>query len=671
MPRKGARSRGGKRRAGTTTVPQALARATQLHQSGRLEEARRLYRQVLAVSPDHPQAQHLLGVLHQQTGDAEGAIPLLQSAVDARPDDASFHYNLAEALRAAGQYPAAAASYRATIARAPAAADAHFGLGNALFEMGQLAEAEAAYRRAIQLSPNDAEAHNNLGNVLLASKKPEEAAKSYRAALSAEPGYADAHGNLGRVLLELKRPKEAVASLRRALEADPADAELNLMLGRAYGRAFLWSDAEQHLRSALAVKPGDTQALDALANVLLETNRADAAKACYREILDAAPDNAGALAGVGSCELQLGEFPAATRSFRSALDMNGALLPALLGLVGARQDLSESELATLKAVAQDESAAEDDKRSACFAVAEVLDRRGAYDEAFGYFRMANQIAKRDSRFDRRQWAGFVNTLTRRFSRDFFAARRKLASDSDVPVFIVGMPRSGTTLVEQIVASHPDAAGAGELYEIQHMAQGLADNNATGRPYPDCLETLGPGQTAAMAETYMNRLRAVSATARRVTDKMPGNFIHIGMIALLFPRAHVVHCQRDPMDTCVSCYCQNFRALEFTSDLVDLGEYYRGYIRLMEHWREVAPLSILDVRYEEIVADPAAQARRIIDFLGLEWDERCLRFHETKRQIRTASVWQVRQPVYTSAIGRWRRYERHLTALKDLVTEAAP
>jgi hypothetical protein len=256
----------------------------------------------------------------------------------------------------------------------------------------------------------------------------------------------------------------------------------------------------------------------------------------------------------------------------------------------------------------------------------------------------------------------VDQLIRTFDAVYFRRVRGFGISSELPLFIVGMPRSGTTLVEQIVASHPQVFGAGELRDVERIALSLAAHLGNDVGYPSCLAKAPAEAVRAMAERHLHRLTALAGGSVRIVDKMPTNYLHLGLIATLFPQARIIHCRRGPLDTCVSCYFSYFRGLPFAWDLEELGRYHRSYDSLMAHWKAVLPLPVLDVSYEELVDNQEAISRRLMEFCGLDWDERCLAFHETPRPVHTASTMQVRQPIYKSSVGRWRRYEAHLQPL---------
>lgn len=301
-----------------------------------------------------------------------------------------------------------------------------------------------------------------------------------------------------------------------------------------------------------------------------------------------------------------------------------------------------------------------------FALGRLLDRRDDIDGAFRHYHAGNRIKAALAPFDAAAHAAYTDRLIEIFDQRFFAERAGFGSPSERPVFIVGMPRSGSTLVEQILSCHPDVTAAGEHDEMRRIARRLPEAVESTARFPDCVAAITPDIAAGLAAAYLaslERLDPPPGDARRVADKMLGNFLRLGLIALMFPNARVIHCRRDPLDTALSCYVQSFeRGMRFTYDLAHLGIAYRHYERLMAHWRRALPLAMLDVQYEALVADQEGTSRQIVDFCGLDWDPCCLAFHEKERQVRTASFWQVRQPLYASSVGRWRRYEAHLGPL---------
>ena len=573
------------------------------HRAGRLEEAGAIYRQILAAAPDHPDALHLLGLATYQGGAHGAAVELIERAIAARSGVDRFHNSLGLVLAALGRH----------------------------------GEAEASYGKALALNPRHVEAHTNLGNLLAATGRPEDAAARYRRALAENPGYAPAHNNLGNLLLE----RDALA------------------------------EAADRYRQALAVKPDYDEALLNLAVALMPMGQLDEAEASCRKAIELRPDRAAAHNSLGTILKYRGDVGGAKACYHRALELEPGLIAARASLVQFRTFADgDPDFAELEALASEPGLAVENEILIRFALGKMYTDIGDHDRAFASFRLGNeararQAALRGSTFDADAHVRRTSAAISLQDAGFFAARRDFGLASERPVFIIGMPRSGTSLVEQIIASHPAAAGAGELLDIIQIANRLPSETGGGQPYPEGLTQLDAAAARRLAQTYLDRRRSDSVDAERVTDKMPGNFQYLGMIALLLPKARVIHCRRDPMDSCLSCYINNFRlGNEFTNDLADLGAYCREYERLMAHWRDVLPLAMLDVQYEDLVARQEPVSREMIAFLGLGWDARCLEFHTTDRAVPTSSYLQVREKIHARSVGRWKAYENHLGPLID-------
>jgi tetratricopeptide (TPR) repeat protein len=502
-------------------------------------------------------------------------------------------------------------------------------LGTAFLALGRLEDARACYRAALRLQPRHPLAHNNLGNVFKAEGRWDEAVRCYREALRVQPDLALAHNNLGLALHGLGRYDDAVASFLQVLKRDSDALEALVNLGSTYHQQGKWDDAITCYRRAISLNPQAAEAHYNLGNALQEQGDFSGAAQQYLKTLRLKPRHASARYNL-----------ALSRRHSPAHDEEVAQITALLN----------------------EPLAHDARIRLEFSLAKIYDDSGRYDQAFDHCRRANELARPE--FDRDTHRQFIDSLIRVFTREFLAHRTQLGLDSKLPIFIVGMPRSGTTLVEQILSSHPCVAGAGELPDLDKIARQLASIRAGLPSYPECLVQLDPADLSGLAESYLARLRMISHQASRITDKMPLNFLHIGLIARLFPEAVVIHCRREPLDVCLSCYFQDFSSrLPFAYDLSDLGFYYAQYERLMQHWQAASPLAMLDVSYEELVRNQESMTRKLLSFSGLSWDDRCLEFHRNLRPVQTASSWQVRQPMYSSSLGRWKNYTRHLKPLR--------
>jgi len=599
-----------------------------LHNAGRLDEAIASCRQALRIDPKSVEAFNNLGNALMNSGRAPEAVDCYLQAIRLRPAYAPAFCNLGNAQRSLGQLDESVQSCRHALTLDPRLIDAHGNLGNALRDLGRLEEAVASYREALRLAPRHAGVLNNVGAVLRDLGRLEEAATSHWQALQANPNYADAYAKLGQVLTDLGRPQDAVECFRRALALNPRDAAAHAAFAvclRLLGRL---ADAESACRRALELQPA------------LATAHALAA--------DLAGDQ--------------GDFARAESSYRRALELNADLPEAWLGLRPYQEDAQGWAATARRLLARRQPL-----RLAIdlhYALGEHSDREGRYDLAFGHYREANELTKTFGlRYDREAASRQVDRILETYDEAWFSASHEGANDSRRPVFIVGMPRSGTTLAEQILASHPDVHGAGEC---PYWVSAAASLDAAVQN-----QSLTAEMRAKVAADYLQLIGQRAGDARHVVDKMPRNAFVIGLIHAILPNARFIHMQRDPIDTCLSIYAHNFaNGHPYAADLDDLVHEYREYSRLMAHWRRVLPAGrLLELPYESLVTDQEAWSRRMIEFLGLTWDPACLAFHETARPILTHSKWQVRRPITAASVGRWRHYAAHLAPLLALQTGA--
>jgi len=499
--------------------------------------------------------------------------------------------------------------------------------GNELLARGAYAEALECYQQLVNLDSRDAVARNGLGTALAQLTRFNEAEDQFRRALGIRPGFPEAHFNLAGVLQSRGRLDESELPLRRALKLKPSYIDARVSLGMS----------------------------------LVLLGRLQEARECYEKALRAAPRNVQALVGRGQIDALEGRFAEAEAAYRRALEVDPRAVYAWSGLVWLRK-MTPADGAWLKRA--EEIAASGltpiDESAIRFAIGKYCDDVGDFARAFRSYRRANELHKmRAKPYDPEARTRFVDDLVRVYTREALSRARAGASDSARPVFVVGMPRSGTSLVEQIIASHPAAKGAGELSfwrAVVHKHETAFRQELPAEPL-----------RKKLAAEYLRFLAGRSRDALRVVNKQPLNSDYLGLIHSALPNARMIYVRRDPIDTCLSCYFQQFTpVMNFTLNLSDLAHYYREHQRLVAHWRSVLPPeTLLVVPYEELIADQEQWTRRILDFVGLPWDERCLDFHKTVRPVTTASFWQVRQKIYKSSVERWRNYEKFIGPLLDL------
>jgi tetratricopeptide (TPR) repeat protein len=631
------------------------------HRAGDLAAAEQGYREVLRIAPGQVQALNLLGVLCGQTGRADEAVALLRRAVALYPSDAELRTNLAVAYEVSGDPTAAATHYARAVELDPAHAAAHFGLGYCHECAGRSAEAIACYRRTIALAPDHARAHNNLGN-LLADSDAAAAEAELRRAVALDPGYPEPLNNLGALLLRGGNPAAAVPLLEQAIALRPgyADAMANLgMALRELGRA---ADGLAMLRAAVAADAAAIHPRWLLANALAERGEGAAAEAVLREALALDAQHPQTRLRLAQLLHHLGRFAEAGELFAPLTGAGPHRGLAGFGLVQTRRFTSTDRtlLADMQAVADDAALPLGERVAAHFALGKAFADLGDPAAAMRHYDAGNALHRATlPRFDRDAHAAFVDRLIATYTPDLFRARRDWASGSERPVLIVGMMRSGTTLLEQMLAAHPAVAAGGEL-TYWAMA------GRSGEALPATAE-----DAAALIAGYAAELDRIAPDAPRVTDKLPHNVYALGLIHLLFPRARILHCRRDAADVGLSIYRTLFAAPhEFAYDQDDIVFVLRSYERLAAHWRAVLPAErMMEVCYEAMVAEPEATARAVVAFCGLPWDARCLEHTANRRLIRTASAWQARQPVYSDAVGSARRYAPYLGALAALHSDA--
>ncbi len=542
-----------------------------------------------------------------------------------------------------------------------------FEAATLLHRQGRLADAEQHYRAVLQTDPLHPGALHHLGLICIQRTQVEGATEFFQRAVAAAPQDAVIHHHLGLALSRLRRNEEAAVAFEGALKLKSDFADALIPLGHVYLLLGRHEEAARRFEEALADRPNDPSALVGLGDALSVLGRLEEAQRVFEKLLVLDPNRPAGHFGIGTVRRHLGQFEDARRAFERAVALSPKV-PAYHRALAEIERFSEGDqrLMALEELARNEAAFPDDQKVELnFALAKAYDDLKRYNLAFERLQKGNAIKRRMVSYDEAATMDFFRAIAATFTRQFIDAKRGAGHPSETPIFVVGMPRSGTSLVEQILASHPSVVGAGELTYMQDLILlGYAREE-----YPSGVSSLPADAFRRFGASYSERVAALAPQAKRIVDKLPANFRHLGLIHPTLPNARIVHVRRDPAATSFSCYSKLFLGgLNYTYDLGELGRYYKAYETLMAHWRAVLPQNVmLDVQYEALVANFADEAQRIVAFCGLEWDERCLKFHETKRAVRTLSEIQVRQPLFKSSIGRWRNYEPWLQPLLNALS----
>jgi tetratricopeptide (TPR) repeat protein len=615
-----------------------LNRAVQWHQVGKLDLAENEYVRVLRAQPDQFDALHGLGTLQAQQSRYGEALQNLSAAVKLRPNDIGALSNLGIAYANLGRSSEALSCYDRALALKPDFPEALANRGDALRSLKRPEEALDSYNRAVALSPGVADIFNNRSGAFRDLNRIQEALEDCERALALKPDHVGAHNNRGCALQNLNRLAEAIVCFDEALAIDPKFIPAHVNRGHVLKDSGRARAALDNYDKALALMPDCAEAHDGKGLALMELGRLEEAKQSIEKAVAISPRKAGFYYNLTTV-MRIGPDD---RRFHTMLD-----------LAKAPQSLDGGEQIFLQ-----------------FALAKTFAGIGDHERSFQHLERGNTLKRKQIIYNETPIIGSLKRIKKAFSIKTMQQYARLGDPSDAPLFIVGMPRSGTTLVEQILAAHPKIFAAGETDDFAKAMLACGGPIANGINFPESVSQTSPNAWRDLGERYIERVRSYAPDAERIVNKLPENFRLVGFIRLAFPNARIIHTRRHPVDTCLSCYSHLFTGyIPYAYDLGELGRYYKAYQTLTEHWRQILPPDAwLEVQYEKLVADFEPQARRIISHCGLDWDDRCLTFHQVERQVRTASAVQVRKPIYAESVGRWRPYKFFLD---PLIAELGP
>ena len=682
------------------SLQDAVALSVQNFQRGEFNAVVYLSDQILAKLPAHAVALQLKGLAAYRLGQTEVALASLRAAVKAAPKDPEICANAVETFRQAGETEEAIQIGEAGLAQGAPTVTLIANLGIAHYDAGDLERAKELHRKALEHAPRHLASLNNLGSIARDEKDPDTAVSYYRRALEVQPEYAETLANLATLYIEIDNLAEAQATLASLFSVDPNHAEGLRCQGRIHLARSELDAAERAFQRAIQQSPDELRNYTGMSQVMVEKNQPELARqmaakalecdeasdlalhqmgvavsklgsseetaAWYHKALEQTPDFTPSLQGLAQLALEDGESETARMYFEKALEIEPEDTSALVGLSRVSKIKSEDDkvFQALEAVLPEASEMSVQRQVAYrFAMGDIYDGLKRYDEAFAQYAEAARLKRGTISYDADAYDRKVDDIIATFTPAFIDSLRAYANPSLRPMFVLGMPRSGTTMTETILASHSTVSGAGELGDLQHLF-GMEGQGG----FPANLRIMTPAQISERLTAYLQKLATVDPDSGHVTDKMPANFHMLGVIHALFPNAKVIHTRRSAMDICLSCFTRHFDRSQLQSyDLVEQGRFFLGYQRLMAHWEKVLPEgAFLTVDYESMVADPETNIRAMLVHCDLPWEEACLNFHQTKRRVKTASITQVRQPIYRSSVEKWRRYEAYLGPLMDVL-----
>ena len=601
-----------------------------LHKQGQLYAAERQYRALLQTYPGHMSISYGLALVCIQQRRFAEAADVLNKMVKAAPEEPEIRYHL----------------------------------GHVLNRLGRPAEALVHLEKSVSLAPERAETYTDLANVLVALRRPEDALANFTKAIELNPSRPEPYSNLGGLLTSLGRFDEAIIQLEKALALAPGHPLARYNLATTLTESGRFEEAIGHFEKLLENNPRHVAGWSNYAKALASLARYDEALMAYEQATKLDAELASARYGVGTALQQLGRLEEAAVAYRRAVEMsprNPMFHRALADTKRFTED--DAQLAALEDMARESANMPDsDRIELDFALAKAYSDLDRYARSFEHLRNANTRKRANIFYDEAAELDCMALVASTFSKETIARLRGSGVPSELPIFVVGMPRSGSSLVEQMLSSHPRVFGAGEIKTFGEIFAG----GYTPANVKSALASLSAESLRWTGTEYLARASALAPTAARVVDKLLGNILYVGAIHLALPGARIIHVRRDPLDSCFSCYTKVFAGrLNYAYDLGELGRYYKACEKLMKHWAGVLPENvILEVQYETLVENFEAEARRIVAHCGLAWSPQCLAFHETQRAVRTASAYQVREPLFKESIGRWKPYAEWLTPLMD-------
>ncbi len=635
--------------------------------AGDFSMAEQICRNSLSEFPRDANLLCLLGasLIKQKRG--EDAEHTLWRAAKMYPRFSRAHEGLAEAYVLQGKLFEALESLNTAATLEPDSASIRAKRGKVLAGLGRDNDASKAFEESFKLTPHREELIKGLqlqrmGDVV-------DAEKIYRDVLRQDPQNVDALRLLAGIAMRAKQWGDAEVLLNKALELAPAFFQGWMDLGLALQEQDRTDEALEAYKQARQIEPDKANPFAAAGTSAAMAGRHEEATKLFNQAVKRDPGSPGALAGLGHVLKTVGNQPNAIAAYRTCIEHNPEHGEAYFSLANLKTfRFADDEIDVMKTHAANEALGDEPRANFLFSLGKAFEDKGDYDKAFEYYALGNQTRRQHESYDPVRTIDQHDTFIRVFSKAFLNQWQGLGHVGDTPIFIVGLPRSGSTLIEQILASHSLVEGTHELPDLGRVARQVGNAEGQLAAYPLAIENCQPDKFAEHGADYLRRVeRHRLGGVANFTDKMPNNFVHVGFVHLILPQAKFIDARRHPLDSCLGSFKQLFaRGQPFTYDLYELGEFYLQYVRLMDHWHDVLPGKVLQVQYEEVVGDTDTQIRRMLEHCDLPFEEACLRFWETDRAVKTASSEQVRKPIYASSVQLWRKYENHLGPLIEVL-----
>jgi tetratricopeptide (TPR) repeat protein len=654
----------------TMTAPQSraafrtsLAQAHAALHAGRAATAERLLRGLIAQFPGEANCLWLLGAAQLDQDKISESIATLEGVLALAPDFVDARVDLARAYRRHGQAARAREEVRRVLERAPQHHLAWLAYGDVLVDLQQYGDARLAFERAQLTDPQRALIEKATAALVADDRKTSEGI--FRGILQEHASHFAALCGLAALSLAADRGDDAERLLRHALKQSAHHPLAWRALGQVLTALGRLGEAEAAARRLIKIEPKNPQSWITIATVSTRLMRQEDALEAYEQAARLQPDSVRLRMSIGHVQKTLGRRADSEASYKTALTMDPGIAEAYWSLADLKNyTLSDAEVETMQRLLTSDRRERANEAQLHFALGKAFEQRERYADSFLHYARGNALRRLDAPFDIAQFESRIQRIRAFFNEKFFAERAGSGTPDYAPIFIVGLPRSGSTLLEQILASHSRVEGTMELPNIMNITRQFDEMSAARDGYPEAVGTAPVEVLTALGSRYLEETAPLRSGREHFTDKLPNNFSHIGLIQAILPNATIIDARRHPMDCCFSTFKQHFaEGQTFSYDLADLGRYYRSYLSLMDHWDAVLPGKVLHVQHEELVRDPEAGIRRLLDHCRLPFEAACLNFHETRRSVRTASAEQVRQPIYTSGVGYWRHFEKELQPLR--------